>query len=185
MTEPIPTTPPLGCPSWCTTDHAASDWQSRYVSEDGFTVYAERIHSCDVAVIPNPGAGVDKQVHVCLTVVDDLDSGERQPVVVNADGADCMEPATATAVAAAIVEAVRVARGGISVRHGAEKLVTDPVQRAVVALSHFGPDAGMSREQASALLTMWSHVGTLTAGQRELVVDTLSDSGDQPVPSDG
>jgi hypothetical protein len=98
---------------------------SVFVSEDGFSLYRERHHERDVANLPNPGAGDGKAVYVGLLLVDDLDEGRREPVVINVEGAECMTPDLAMRVAAHLVAAVALARG--------EATAVDDVQ-AVAAL---------------------------------------------------
>jgi hypothetical protein len=94
-----------GCPSWCAADHTRDDPQSKYVSDDGFTAYAERYHTRDLMDAPNPGAGTYSRVGVHVLQIDDMETGQRQPAGVNVDRAECLDPELARAVAAAICAA--------------------------------------------------------------------------------
>lgn len=136
--NPTPTDPrvagrqPGQCPSWCRTDHDRHDKHSRYLWGEGPEQIAFRSshHEADVAVVDNPGAG--GKVYVAVKANDDLPDPDGLPTIeepnagattIDLHGAECMEPATATAVAAATLEAVRVVEGTSS----------DPTDRQLVA----------------------------------------------------
>jgi hypothetical protein len=99
------------CPAWCRTDHARLDPQTVFVTEDGFTLSHERHHSRELLNAPNPGAGRSERVYVAVAQLDDLDAGRRLAPVVNVDGAECMDAATARAVAAAVLAAAGLLAG--------------------------------------------------------------------------
>lgn len=111
--EPVRVSPPpVGrCPRWCDTDHAATDWQERYVSDDGFTVYDLRTHSRDVGVFDNPAVGPGRKVHVSVRIVDDLQEGVRLPAAVSVDGAEDLTPELARMVGDALHDAARLLSG--------------------------------------------------------------------------
>lgn len=98
---------PYGCPRWCAVDHAQQDKHTRYIAENGFTVINERVHSTPVGEVHNPGSG--KVIHVDVTVTDDLDAGTREGPIVNAWGAECMDPDTARGLVRALAEAADLA----------------------------------------------------------------------------
>lgn len=117
---PVTDRRPGQCPSWCRADHAKHDLHSRYTWGDGPDEVAWRSshHSVDVAVIDNPGAG--PPVYVMVKATDDLPDPDGIPTIeepnagpttIDLAGAECMEPHTAVEVAAATLEAVRVAEG--------------------------------------------------------------------------
>jgi hypothetical protein len=90
------------CPPWCATDHAKTDDFDR---GEGW-----RFHSSEPVTIPAVNGGAtQREAWVDVCVMDNLETGTRQPAAVNVSLSDYLTPANARLLAAAIVAAAELA----------------------------------------------------------------------------
>ncbi len=98
----------LPCPKWCVVDHASVDRFDESIQQ----------HMSEDTNIPVTGWGgvdsPDRTVSVCLSVTDDLETGQRGAALVWISGGDGEElsPDNAMCLAAAILKAANTASGG-------------------------------------------------------------------------